>query len=478
MREEVIFEGTIDRKGRVWLLQVDSGYAPWQRRETRGDVSPSSKPSSDKGLGVKSSGVSDEDKTLSAFAFIGAWQIAAIVIVGLLIAWVINMYFSGNNMQTIAVNRATRVGSVPLLEVVGALVLIVGALFAASWHPAAFIAPMLLSINNDGSSLQSEAGVLDIAEIRKAIEQIAHKLGINALSDAAIKEALAMKILGMRLVKEENFLVVGPGYTGWLPLLLARLGLNVSVLDINEQVLDDQRRLIADNLAGNENVELFSSCAQIPAQRRFRHIAMFGVFEDVLRSSDHAFMGIDIKLIFIILLPDNRFFRKMKLSLERQVQVAKAKRFLAPILALGDRGGASIFINSTIPFDHQHLVQGLDEMSIAKSALKSLSKGGKIVLKEIPVDVENISNGMQERRWGAAYYRGDFRTPLFSLGQQKSRKAGSVSLWTLIAGFFFGIARAVFGQDEAEAAQRAQTYIKLYQDSSLTNEFNGFTRSY
>jgi len=242
--------------------------------------------------------------------------------------------------------------------------------------------PIKVESVTTGNSIQIGAESVSVPAAKTAQIVTAHeiKTTIDAMEsagelnfdEARIKQATIRKLASMRLVKGGKFLVVGPGDSDKLPILLARLGLKVSAIDTDERCAKAQKD-IAKRFGLEGKVDVFASYSGL-GEARFDYISVFGVLHVILGHTEQAFIsrneadleGIEkpcekkladaLELIINRLNAGGYLFINLPAERSDDLRLACIKSVVANI---GEETGISLLIDSGIDIDNLSLTRSL-----------------------------------------------------------------------------------------------------------------------
>jgi len=125
-------------------------------------------------------------------------------------------------------------------------------------------------------------------EIVNIIDEI-NKVEGDVIFDDEIKHEIARKVMGMGLVRGKSALVVGPGSLDYFPILLAKLGLDVSVIDIDgttlKYLVNLHKRFVLE-----QEIDVYGTYEKLQS-KRFDYVAALGVVDE--KDAFWAFMPED-----------------------------------------------------------------------------------------------------------------------------------------------------------------------------------------
>jgi hypothetical protein len=247
------------------------------------------------------------------------------------------------------------------------------------------------------------------AEIAKIIDKINQVSG-KEMFDARKKDEIAEKVLSWCLVKGRSALVVGHSGGDYLPVLLAKLGLKVSVIDIDVSKAGEQENLHRQ-FGLDEEIESFTSYTAL-GDRRYDYIFVLAVINDA---------------IDVLGRPDLQLFARISMNataemhayIERTIKIAlepSVRDFIRPILAHLNPENGYIFVNApgllTLEAHREYpdLVNFVDKLLLSlDDLLPSLGDGlGIRFTRQLQMDVHDFGMHINpywsnELRPGAVY---------------------------------------------------------------------------
>lgn len=181
------------------------------------------------------------------------------------------------------------------------------------------------------TTLPNHQQVIDnVDEISNAILRINNIIKRNKFS-SALANSLAQKIASMKLIKGKTFLVVGPGNMDYFPMLLSELGLKVTMIDTEPNVVDsllDYQK----NHGWYRNIDIHGSYSTLEG-RIFDYISIFSVMHTLLDETFDSHWDYLKKQR-----GPNIFFERLKYARN------KVHAFLKPILDLINMENGVLFI--------------------------------------------------------------------------------------------------------------------------------------
>ena len=220
------------------------------------------------------------------------------------------------------------------------------------------------------------------------------------------KAQIAQKIESMRLAKGRRILICGPASSDYLPVLLAKLGLQTSVIDTNPVEIRGLIDLMkAHHL--NEALSVFTDYDDL-GDRRFDYITMFGMLHYLYDPSADEKMK-----AYLDEIPFAGLSEKERLNREgREYALSKMKDYLKPVVNHLNHGGL-ILLNTPViyPGDKTMIDAGINffrkELDLADEALGQLGRErGVTFTKQSNVNLTDFSMNEQflnEKRIGIAY---------------------------------------------------------------------------
>ncbi|NQU96001.1 MAG: hypothetical protein HQ549_07245, partial [Candidatus Omnitrophica bacterium] len=301
---------------------------------------------------------------------------------------------------------------------------------------------------------QISSPVVTRDEIAKVIDWINESAG-KTIFDDGWKARTVEKISNMGLVKGRRFLVVGPGSQDYLPIILTKLGLETSIIDIDLKAIAGQASLCRSFDVENK-IDIFASYDSIRVQP-FDYISVFAVVQDALRPER-----------------DEELLRLLQKNLENirggippiweeidRHCTGKMREMISPILEHLNPNGGHLFITNNKQHTAAEFRQDPSltfddgkELFYAEEALVSigLERGIHFNL-QAQVDIDNLNTSTlswAELRKGAVYKSETFEpSMLVSLDEDEK---GAVKASIVILGMLIGLASFIFLLPESNVA--------------------------
>jgi hexokinase len=298
----------------------------------------------------------------------------------------------------------------------------------------------------------SEAGqAVTEGEISAAIDWINRREGDIFTPDK--RREITAKVLSMALVKGRRFLVVGPGMQDYLPILLARLGIDTTTIDTNPAVADFMSRL-AEKFSLTGMIKSVSDYDAIKGGK-FDYISMFAVLNNIAPSSDpfitdnlNSIRGLESS--FDMREADRGRKIDYYAGLIRQACEAYILPALEQITEQLNENG-TLFVNSPPFAASREIASRIDYMDMLDSALSTIGDGQGIrFARQDGVDVSGlsmVSAHLNEARDGAAYVK----VVAAQRGKPEAAKlaAGDEASGTVTPGVFVNVVRNLMKVDRA-----------------------------
>jgi len=249
------------------------------------------------------------------------------------------------------------------------------------------------------------------AEIRVIIDEI-NRTSEEEIFDDEVKESIAEKVSTWGLAKERSVLVVGHSGNDYLPILLTKLGLRVSVIDLNKREVEEQNRLHRQ-FGLDKQIESFDSYEAL-GDRKYDYITALAVINDAINTLETD----RLQQLAAISATATGEQREGLENVARSVFEPKVKEFIRPILLhlnpdngyflVNKPGVISTKINRQFP----DLVVFVDKLLVyLDNVLPSLGDELGISFTPQPhIDVGNFTmhpSWFSELRVGAAYQCGN-----------------------------------------------------------------------
>jgi len=254
-----------------------------------------------------------------------------------------------------------------------------------------------------GTAAASPIVTITIEEIENAIDDI-NRVSEQILFGQDIKAKIVQKISHLGLIKGKNGLVVGGGKEDYLAILFAKLGLIVSVIDIDEGVRESQRRLYSQFKLQDEIV-IYTTYKEI-GDKIFDYIFLFAVLNEAVGTLlEHVETQTALKLLMSFNVPihisegiTDRLDSLLKINIGEIIK---------PILEHLDLSDGYIFIN--VPFSRNFglLPNEQKELTLLDEVLKEIADERKANFKLQPdMDISDLSMNtghLFEKRAGSVY---------------------------------------------------------------------------
>ena len=263
-----------------------------------------------------------------------------------------------------------------------------------------------LAAADGNAATDSPEGVIGRGEIERAIDEINQHEHRPIFNDAQ-KSKIAKALESMRLVKGRTFLVCGPGSSDFLPVLIAKLGLQTSAIDFDSSENESFGDLL-DRYHLKQSVPLFSSYAEF-GDKRFDYISMFGLLHYIYDFTEDPVLGDFHEKILSAPVRERERWNQAA----RQHTFQKMKSWMGPVVEHLNPDGGRLFLNvpEIYPGDQLAIAQGATyyrhELEYADQALGDLAPGYGIRFeRQSEIDLTDFSMSrlfLNEKREGVAY---------------------------------------------------------------------------
>jgi hypothetical protein len=245
------------------------------------------------------------------------------------------------------------------------------------------------------------------AEISTIIDGLNRALE-KKLFDNETKERIAEKVSTWELVKGRPVLVVGHSGSDYLPILLAKLGLKVSVIDIDPKRVKEQNGLHRQ-FGLEQEIESFESYADL-RDRKFDYITVFAVINDAIDAIETDQL-VQLGVLSTVAEGENRQ-RIEKLC--KEIFELQIRKFIIPILVHLNPDGGHILVNMPGMLSNELLEKFPDDFSTFGELVYYLNSMMPSLCEELAVsftsqpqmDVDDFSmhpTWLRETRVGIVY---------------------------------------------------------------------------
>ena len=237
------------------------------------------------------------------------------------------------------------------------------------------------------------------------------------LFDAETKKEIAEKVLSWGLVKGRSVLVVGHSGDDYLPILLAMLGLKVSVIDIDASEAEKQEKLHGQ-FGLDKEIESFGSYGMLNG-KQFDYITVLAVINDAI-----DILGKDDKRAEQIFIARKRLIKDEQIkeveALAKRFFEPKVKDFMRPILAHLNPDNGYILVNQPgfvsveLHRENARISSFVDKLLVyLDNVLPSLGEEmGVCFTRQLQMDVDNFTvhpTWADEPRTGVVYHAGKIK---------------------------------------------------------------------